>query len=51
MVELLLVGATLVGPFEDDEFAAVLGERLGLAVGVGALEVGGQGAGRDGEGG
>ena len=50
-VVLLLVGAALVGPLEDDVFAAVLGEGVGDTVGVDAFEVGGEGAGRDGEGG
>ncbi len=49
-VVLLLVGATLVGPLEDDVLAAVLGEGLRGAVGVGAFEVRGRGAGRDGAG-
>src|ERR1700735_3390775 len=33
------VGAAVVGPFEDYEFTAVLGELVGLAVGVGGGEV------------
>ena len=48
-VVLLVVGAALVGPLEDDEFAAVLGERVLGAGGVGALEVGCRGAGGDGQ--
>ena len=47
-VVLLVVGAALVGPLEDDVFAAVLREGVLGAVGVGAFEVGGGGAGDDG---
>jgi hypothetical protein len=38
-------GTALVGPFEYDEFPAILGERVLDAVGVGAFEVGGAVAG------
>ncbi len=50
-VVLLVVGAALVGPLEDDVFAAVLREGVLGAVGVGAFEVGGGGAGGYGQGG